>query len=133
MKKLFLSLIAALTILNHTAHAEMGVVQLETREDVKQAFAQHKPMVIMMHATWCPACKATVPNYLKAAQKLKGVTFYMMDVDKMQLMMKKPVQYIPSFVAGTEELTIRNAGSLESGAMSEKEILQYVRKNTGVK
>ena len=100
---------------------------LRTPEQVKAAFAKGRPMVIMFYADWCPACRSTKPNYLKAEEKLAGkVDFYLMDSDKLRLRMAKDFDGIPAFVAGTSEKDIRSGRTLEVGGMSTEAIVKYV-------
>src|SRR5271156_5820982 len=64
------------------ADAAEGAKVLESPDQVRTAFAQKRPTVIMFHAEWCGACKLAMPNYLKAAQELAGkVDFYVWDID----------------------------------------------------
>ena len=124
-------LIAVMFLMSTIAYGATGVVELNTKGDVAAAFARHRPMVIMFHATWCPACEATMPEFLKAAQVLGDkVDFYVMDVDKIMLRMKKQPEGIPAFVAGTSERSIRSSKSLSEGGMKCDDIVEYVKKNT---
>ena len=111
--------------------------QLKSHADVKKALAKHRPMIVMMHAEWCPPCRATVPEYLKAEKKFAGkVDFYFMDADHIMFKLNTKEVYprgIPAFVAGCSEKDMRSGKSLSEGGMSEADIEAYVTKFTGVK
>lgn len=111
----------------------MAATELSSQKKVNTAFAKHRPMIIMFYTTWCPACKATKPAYIKAEKILAGkVDFYLMNVEIGELKMREEIDSIPSFVAGVDREDIRSARSLKSGSMSVKQILQYIRKYTGI-
>lgn len=129
---MMIKLILALMCLTVNAHA---VTPLTDQKDINAAFAKHRPMVIMFTATWCPACRLTLPQYVEAEKTLKNkVDFYVIDADNTNLVinlkMKRDFTGIPAFVCGKTAKDIRSAKSLRQGGMPAEGIIDYVNKWT---
>lgn len=120
------------------SHVAFGATALNGPKDVLKAFSKHRPMVIMFYTTWCPACHATMPEYLKAEKALKGkVDFYTMNVEKLELKATDhttlTIAAIPSFSAGDNEKDVRQGAHFREGGGSAAVLEDFIRDATGVK
>lgn len=69
-----------------------------------------KPILVAVHATWCPTCKAQKPilSQLMAEPKFKNLVYFVVDFDKQ----KDAVKY---FGARVQSTLIAFAGEKETG------------------
>jgi len=79
-------------------------------EAFKAAQASGSPILVEIHADWCPTCKAQNPilNKMTSAEKFKGLKIFRVDFDAM-----KPV--VREFGAQMQSTLIVFKGSAEQG------------------
>jgi thioredoxin len=88
------------------------------------AFIEKGNVVIDFWADWCGPCKMMAPQFEKAAEKIKGVKFGSVDVDKNQeLAQRFQVMSIPTTIFFKDKEQVDR----QSGAMSEEDIERAVK------
>jgi len=111
-RKLFNSLLlaTALAVTGLVSSAFAGAPVPFTAEAFKAAQAAGAPVLIEIHADWCPTCKAQTPiiDRLTASSKFKDLKVFRVDFDG-----QKPV--VKSFGAQMQSTLIVFKGSAEQG------------------
>ncbi len=88
--KLFRAATAAL-LFAISAFAAAGEIRPYDQGAVDKLAAEGKPVVIAVHASWCPTCKAQAPiqSELMKEPANKGVTMFVVDFDRDKALLKK--------------------------------------------
>lgn len=97
----------------------------------KKFFDTNKPVVVMIGADWCGACKQALPHFEKASEFYKGkVKFaYFKEIGIRGL----DVKYYPSFAAGKTVKELRSAKSLNKNENRfVPGLVEFTTKYTGV-
>jgi thioredoxin 1 len=100
------SLLSALVFTNISTAADF---QKFTPAAFEQAQKAGKPILIEIHADWCPTCKAQKPaiKEITAADKFKAVTIFEIDFDGQK-------DAVKSFNARTQSTLIMFKGTVET-------------------
>jgi thiol-disulfide isomerase/thioredoxin len=69
-----------------------------------------KPILIAVHATWCPTCKAQTPilSELRADPRFKDLVYFVIDFDRDKTLLKR-------FSVGMQSTLIAFKGQTEEG------------------
>jgi thioredoxin len=104
------ALAAALTAGGWLAPAAANTTVPFTAEAFKAAQASGSPILIEIHADWCPTCKAQKPilDKLTAAPKFKDLKIFRVDFDSMKPQVKE-------FGANMQSTLIVFKGAAEKG------------------
>ena len=88
--KLFRTLVAS-TLLALSSLAQAGDIKPYDQAAVDKLAAENKPIVIAVHASWCPTCKAQMPlqTELMHEPANKDVTMFVVDFDRDKALLKK--------------------------------------------
>ncbi len=84
-------LLTALLLSAAAAFAAAGEIKPYDQAAVDQLAASGKPVVIVVHASWCPTCKAQAPiqSELMHEPVNKDVTMFIVDFDRDKPLLKK--------------------------------------------
>ena len=87
---LFRTLVAS-TLLALSSLAQAGDIKPYDQATVDKLAAENKPVVIAVHASWCPTCKAQMPlqSELMHDPANKDVTMFVVDFDRDKAVLKK--------------------------------------------
>lgn len=102
--------VAALTLAGSLSVAFAGTAVPYSAEAFKAAQASGSPILVEIHADWCPTCKAQGPilDKLTSDPKFKDLKIFRVDFDEM-----KPV--VKEFGAQAQSTLIVFKGSAEQG------------------
>ncbi len=83
--------VAAVFLAALSALASAGEIKPYDQAVVDQLAADGKPVVIAVHASWCPTCKAQAPiqSELMHEPANKDVTMFIVDFDRDKALLKK--------------------------------------------
>ena len=83
--------VAALVLAAATTVACAGEIKPYDQATVDKLAAEGKPVVIAVHASWCPTCKAQAPiqSELMKEPANKDVTMFVVDFDRDKALLKK--------------------------------------------
>jgi thioredoxin len=100
------------TVATISALAPAFAAETKTFESASFAAAQQagKPILVAIHASWCPTCKAQKPilSELMAEPKFKNLVYFVVDFDSQ----KEAVKY---FGARVQSTLITFKGATETG------------------
>jgi thioredoxin-like negative regulator of GroEL len=109
-RRMFNLAIVAAALMTRLAPAWAGTTVPYSAEAFKAAQASGSPILVEIHADWCPTCKAQGPilDKLTADPKFKGLKIFRVDFDAM-----KPV--VKQFGAQMQSTLIVFKGASEQG------------------
>lgn len=89
MRKTLLAAVLAWLVV--PALASAGDLQPFSGKQFDQLQAAGKPVVVVVHATWCPTCKAQLPiqTALMHSPEFQGYTMFTVDFDADQALLKR--------------------------------------------
>lgn len=101
---------AALTLISPASSAWAGTAVPFSEQAFKAAQAAGSPILVEIHADWCPTCKAQTPiiDKLTADPKFKDLKIFRVDFDGMKSVVKQ-------FGAQMQSTLIVFKGSAEKG------------------
>ncbi|HET7493344.1 MAG TPA: thioredoxin family protein [Bradyrhizobium sp.] len=109
-RRMFNVAIVAAALVTRLAPAWASTAVPYSAEAFKAAQASGSPILVEIHADWCPTCKAQAPilDKLTADPKFKGLKIFRVDFDAMKSVVKQ-------FGAQTQSTLIVFKGPTEQG------------------